>query len=371
MEVQEVLHMIGGEGDHSYAINSAIQRRAISKAKPVVKDTIVDLYSTTFPKSLGIADLGCSSGPNTLLVISEIIDTIHETCTQLSRPSPEFLVFLNDLPGNDFNTTLKSLPSFYEKLRCEKGDEFGPCFIAAVAGSFYGRLFPTTSLHFIHSSFSLHWLSQVPQGLETEMGTPLNKGNIYMAKTSPPPVFKAYSDQFQRDFSTFLRARSEELIPGGRMVLTLIGRESPDPSSRDCCDLWELLAQALNGMVALGLVDEAKVDSFDLPYYTPYSEELKAVIQKEGSFDLDRLEIIEVNGDDNDDDYENFVFDKFRRGRNVAKCIRSVVEPMLASHFGDGLLDDLFERYRKNVTDYLMKENENYINLVVSMKKRE
>ncbi|KAK9286471.1 hypothetical protein L1049_014868 [Liquidambar formosana] len=35
-------------------------------------------------------------------------------------------IFLNDLPGNDFNTIFGSLPSFYEKVKKEKGVESGP-----------------------------------------------------------------------------------------------------------------------------------------------------------------------------------------------------------------------------------------------------
>ncbi|CDP16806.1 unnamed protein product [Coffea canephora] len=66
-------------------------------------------------------------------------------------------------------------------------------------------------MHFIHSSYSLHWLSQVPRGLVTEEGLPLNKGNIYIGKTSPKSVHDAYLDQFERDFTNFLSARADEI----------------------------------------------------------------------------------------------------------------------------------------------------------------
>ena len=137
----------------------------ISKVKPTLEGSVIEVctnYCAVFPECLRIADFGCSSGPNTLSVVYEIIDTIDATCRCLSKKPPVFQVFLNDLPGNDFNTIFQSLlPSFYKWLEKAKGLEFGPCFVAATPGSFYGRLFPNNSMHFIHSSYSLHWLHQV------------------------------------------------------------------------------------------------------------------------------------------------------------------------------------------------------------------
>ncbi|RDX60590.1 Salicylate carboxymethyltransferase, partial [Mucuna pruriens] len=83
----------------------------------------------------------------------------------------------------------------------------------------------------------------VPEGVEN------NKGNIYISSTSPSNVVRAYYDQFQRDFSVFLKCRAEELVEGGRMVLTFLGRGSDDPFSRDGCYIWELIATTLNDMV--------------------------------------------------------------------------------------------------------------------------
>lgn len=73
----------------------------------------------------------------------------------------EFEVALNDLFENDLNTIFKWLAPFYDKLKEEKGGKFVPCFISGVAGSFYGRLFRSKSLHFVHSSYCLHWTSRV------------------------------------------------------------------------------------------------------------------------------------------------------------------------------------------------------------------
>ena len=88
----------------------------MTKGKSIVEDTVLDLYCTTFPKSLNIADLGFSTGPYALLMITEIKDAINERCRELSCCLPELNVFLNDLPGNDFNTIFKSLPFFFIRL---------------------------------------------------------------------------------------------------------------------------------------------------------------------------------------------------------------------------------------------------------------
>ncbi|KAL6346244.1 hypothetical protein AAG906_033040 [Vitis piasezkii] len=156
---------------------------------------------------------------------------------------------------------------------------------------------------------------QAPAGLEK------NKGHIYIANGSPPTIIEAYTNQFQRDFSLFLGLRSEEIKPGGCMVITIIGRNMEDPSSGDCSDLWELLAKSLLDMLA-----EADLNSFNLPIYHPSEGEVRTMVQEEGSFDLDKLETFEASWDPFDESY------KYRGAQNVANCIRIVTntEPTLA-----------------------------------------
>ncbi|XP_061943803.1 probable methyltransferase TCM_000331 [Populus nigra] len=367
MVVERVLCMNPGDGETSYAKNSFFQKAVLSKARPILEDTIKDMFSTALPTCFKLADLGCSSGPNTLLFVSEIMDVVYELCQQQNCKLPEFQMFLNDLPGNDFNTVFKSLPFFCEKLGEEKGDLYGQhCFISGVPGSFYHRLFPSKSLHFFHSSCSLHWLSKVPEGISN------NKGNIYMAKASPPNVFKAYLEQFQKDFSLFLRLRSEEIIQGGRVVFTFISRSTDDPRSNDCCLIWELLAKSLLDLAAKGLVLEADIDTFNLPFYHPYEGEVREIIEMEGSFDINKLETFAINWDANDDiNNNNFVFDKDQCGRNVANIIRAAAEPMLVSHFGDDIMDELFKRYAEYVGEHLCVEKTKHIKIVLTMTKKE
>ncbi|XP_039159298.1 salicylate carboxymethyltransferase-like isoform X1 [Eucalyptus grandis] len=372
MEVMQVLHMNGGMGESSYANNSLLQRKVLLTTKPIMEAAVTALFSTaaaTFPASLAIADLGCSSGPNTLFAVSEIINIMSNLCKATKQELPEIQVFLNDLPGNDFNTIFSSfLPRFQEKLSEQMKSKNGAwatlsCFFNGVPGSFYGRLFPRESLRLIHSSYSLHWLSQVPRGLEG------NKGNIYMSRSSPPSVLRAYYEQFQRDFSTFLECRGQELVVGGLMLLTLQGRRSDDSSSKECCYIWELLAIALNEMVSeQGLIEEEKVDSFNVPMYTPSPKEVRGEVQKQGSFSIDCLEVSEVNWSVLDTNFNpNVVLED--GGYNMAKCMRAVAEPLLIEHFGEEIIDEVFKRYRAQLVDAMSKEKTAFVNIIILLKK--
>ncbi|KAF4383300.1 hypothetical protein F8388_009331 [Cannabis sativa] len=379
MEVFQVLHMNGGVGEKSYANNSLVQKKVISMTKPITEEAIINHYiSGKFSTTLAIADLGCSSGPNSLFVVTELIKSVHKICKKLNLESPEFQLYLNDLTSNDFNAIFETLPSFQENLRTQMGPNFGPCFVMGVPGSFYGRLFPPNTLHFVHSSYSLQWLSKVPEGVENN-----NKGNIYLASTSPPSVVKAYKEQFQRDFSVFLKCRSKELVDGGSMVLTILGRQNQDPTSKDGCYIWELMAMALNQMVSEGVIDERKVESFNIPQYTPCPSELREEVEKEGSFKVNKVEVSQIpwsattNNNNNDTAFYTNEYDEEdpndinnkNNGYCVAKCMRAVAEPLLVSHFGEAIIDQVFRTYTQILVHRMSKENTHFFNVIISLTK--
>ncbi|CAL1353217.1 unnamed protein product [Linum trigynum] len=366
-EVAEVLHMNSGTGGTSYATNSLLQQTVIRMTRPITEEAIRKLHtSMSFPAKLAVADLGCSSGPNALFVVSDLIKFVGRLCDEQAHCKyPEFHVFLNDLPGNDFNTIFRSVQSFQERLNSEYS-----VFINGVPGSFYGRLFPADSLHFVHSSYSLHWLSRVP-----EQVVEANKGNIHMARSSPEGVLVAYYRQFQSDFGSFLKCRAVELVAGGRMVLTYLGRRSEERDSREAGYIWELLSIALNQMASQGIIDQEKLDSFNIPQYMPSPTEVEAEVKRQGSFAIDRLEVSDVswavcNGELSGTDECNM---ENGAGYNVANCIRAVAEPLLVSHFGAGgveVIDEVFRRYAAIVSERMANEKTEFVNVIASLSKK-
>ncbi|XP_047306497.1 probable jasmonic acid carboxyl methyltransferase 2 [Impatiens glandulifera] len=338
--------------------------KVMNKALPIMKDIIKDMFLNQTPfemiETFRFADLGCASGPNTLLFVSEIIDTVYKLSNQINNKIPEILVVLNDLHKNDFNNIFIVLPSFYEQLKEKYGYEFSQkCLFSGVPASFYERIFPRKSLHFVHSSYSIHWISQVPENLD-------NKGHIYMEKTCHPNVFNVYKKQFYKDFSSFLTHRSHEILPKGRMVLTLIGRNmlDHDPSENDIWCIYELLAQSLLDAVSQGLIKQSEVDSFNLPVYHPYKDEVMTIIEEENSFYLEKLQDFDCEWDPDDKLY------KKGSGEYLTNCIRSISEPMLVSHFGELDLDYVFERYKEHAANNLKSNKTNYINLIICLCKK-
>uniref|UniRef100_A0A0D3BK10 Uncharacterized protein n=1 Tax=Brassica oleracea var. oleracea TaxID=109376 RepID=A0A0D3BK10_BRAOL len=263
MDLQREFHMTGGVGKTSYARNSSFQKKAYDRAKDIIVKTLQQLYKETRPKSLGIADLGCSSGPNTLSTIRDIIKAV--------------IVAHHPFPG-----------------------------------SFYGRLFPENTIHFIYASFSLHWLSK---------------------------------------------------IPPGRMVLIILGREGPEHVGRGNSFLWELLAEAIADLVSQGEIEEEKLDSYELHFYAPSAAEIEGEVNKEGSFELEKLDMLEVDMEWGNEDGISY-------GKAVAKTIRAVQESMLASHFGEEILDKLFDTYGRIIDEEVAKEDIKHITFFVVLRRK-
>lgn len=182
--------------------------------------------------------------------------------------------------------------------------------------------------------------------------------------------------------------------------MTFLGRKKQHPAIGDLSLLWGLLAEALNSMASevilflllhlpfpvpicrplpthggvhrstQGVIVEDKVDSFNLPFYGPSMQEVTSVIHDEGLFDLDQAQMLESNWDPFDDSEDDLVFDNVANGKNVARYIRAVIEPLIAHQFGDAILDELFLRYADNVSKHCLKAKTKFTILVIGLKRK-
>lgn len=191
-----------------------MQRGVVEGSKGVIFETIPEKLDINLPKTFRVADFGCSTGPNTLFAMKNIIEAVmlkYQSSSTQSKTTPEFLVFFNDHVDNDFNTLFNTLPPSR------------PYFAVGVPGSFHCQLLPKGSLHVAHSSYSLQWLSRVPPEVTDDKGSPArNKGKIYCAGNEKE-VTKAYFGQFKADIDGFLKGRAQELVEGGLVVVQIPG----------------------------------------------------------------------------------------------------------------------------------------------------
>lgn len=116
-------------------------------------------------------------------------------------------------------------------------------------------------------------------------------------------------------------------------------------------------------------MDKEKLDSFNLPCYTPSLKEVQELIHKTKLFYIEHARLFELNWDPQDDLDSDVVLDCASSGENVAKCIRAVLEPLIIDHFGEDIIEELFAIYASNVEKHLGKAKAKYPIITVSLKK--
>ncbi|KAJ1377721.1 SAM dependent carboxyl methyltransferase [Sesbania bispinosa] len=253
----------------------------------------------------------------------------NSTFQGLVSQIPELLVFFNDQVTNDFNTLFKNLTPNRKY------------FAVGVPGSFHGRLFPRKTLHFVHSSSSLCWLSTVPKEITDRRSSAWNNGRIHLTN-APKEVADAYATQYRTDLETFLHARAQELVDNGLMVLQI-------PAASDVIldsdvnpnKVFELVGSCLMDMTKEGLVSEEKVDSFNVPFLYSPVKNVKAILEKNDCFSIEWMETKDIKD----------IF-AIPSAQIFVSTYRAALEELIEKHFGGGIVDELFDRYNEKVKEF-------------------
>ncbi|KAH6827668.1 hypothetical protein C2S53_015866 [Perilla frutescens var. hirtella] len=344
--------MNAGDGPHSYVQNSSYQRGSLDVAKPIIEEEIskqVDMKHVG-DSAFCIADFGCSTGHNSFPAMQIIIEAIKKK--QQSPKIPEFCVYFNDVISNDFNTLFSSLPAH----------NMVAYHAAGVPGDFHRRLLPPSSIHFAYSSWSLHWLSKVPEAVASRDSPAWNEGQI-LYSGERKEVCDAYLEQFGKDMESFLESRAVEIVGGGLMALLIPGvppswnhqTEYSIPSNIN------FLGSCLVDMAKKGRLSKAKIDSFNIPYYFTTPNQLKAILQRSQTFSIQRMEILNNPG-------------KYtlRSVEARAAYYRAVHEGLFTHYFGSDIIDELFDLYKKKLAAsplFLDPNNDKSIMILVVLKR--
>ncbi|XP_015691881.2 indole-3-acetate O-methyltransferase 1 [Oryza brachyantha] len=292
------------------------------------------------------------------------------------RDVPEFQVFFSDLPSNDFNTLFQLLPpllapaagSLEECLVAGEGSTATtrPYLAAGVPGTFYGRLFPGGSINVFTSTFSLHWLSQVPDEVSDSTSAAYNGGRVFVHRATEATA-AAYKRQFQADLARFLQSRARELKRGGAMFLACLGRTSADPADQGGAGLLfgTHFQDPWGDLVREGVVEREKRDSFNIPVYAPSLQEFRDMVRAHGAFAIDRLELVKGGSPlvvDRPDDAAEV-------GRAMANSCKAVAGVLVDAHIGERRGAVLFERLERRAARHARElvEKVHFFHVVCSL----
>ena len=119
-----------------------------------------------------------------------------------------------------------------------------------------------------------------------------------------------------------------------------------------------------------GLIEEAKLDSFNIPTYEHTIEEIRHLIKEEESLFLQRLEVFTVPRDEGVSECGDDVFlDGNIRAEFIATYTRAAMEPLLSAKFEAQVIDELFIRFQKKLVQIMKVEKFETANLMISLTK--
>ncbi|KAG6541307.1 hypothetical protein Mapa_017360 [Marchantia paleacea] len=293
MTVRKILTMAGGDGEVSYAKNSGMQQSINSSAYAILSACIRELNLPAVDRGpFVITDMGCSSGPNAIKIVSDVVKMVKKEYHVQGHDGPEIQAYFNDLPSNDFNVLFQQLDS-----------ESRQFYYAGVPGSFYGRVFPRNSLNLVLSTNTLHWTSQIPPAITDPNSAAYNKDRVWV-HGSNSHVIQAYKQQGHDDMKKFLDARGEELIAGGLLfcIFGCTGEETGDsheiylrPFSEDDqhkrVSVMRILEYVWDDLISEGILTEKQRAACNLPMYKFTKGELEEILMSyEDTFQIKVLD---------------------------------------------------------------------------------
>jgi len=330
-----------GEGKATEGMGRAGYYDAHSEYQRSVADTgaaLIDrcVAATPLPEageSYVVADYGCSTGANSIKMVSRAIVAVRER-----RPGIPAAALHNDVPTNDFNqlfVNLVATPGSYLELD-------PPVLPLASAASFFQTAAPAGSIRLGTSFSAAHWLSSQPEVVVPQ--------GFYFSE-AVGGARDALGRQAAQDWTTFLRARHAELAPGGRLLVQMVG--TTDAGEVTARRLLHAMAEVGEAMASEGIVDRAALDRYILPVYARTVVEAEHPLHDDAAlaagFTIDEIRVDAVPNPyleawQNDGDNAAYA-------KNYAAFVRGFTESNLRLHLFaatgpdvDTLMDDYFAR---------------------------
>lgn len=111
------------------------------------------------------------------------------------------------------------------------------------------------------------------------------------------------------------------------------------------------------------MIKEEKLDNFNFPYYGPSKEDIQSVVKNEGSFEIESVNTMAHHvAHEIEDNWERAVF--------IGKFMRSFSESLISRHFGDEVLNSLYQKFTQLTFEYLANgELAEHYSIIILLKK--
>lgn len=275
------------KGDGFYDQHSQVQEQFILSSQDLLEAAAREV---PLPRDspVGLADLGCSEGKNSLMLMRKLCHMVRQ------RSQQPLVVTHNDLPANNWNGFFRNLTPYGPNIWAQ-----------ANATSFFQPVVAPNSLHIACCYSSVHWLSRVPT-------VPSPAGVLFALME--PESRKLLADQAAQDWEAFLRARAQELISGGRLVLVSGGNKNGDVAG---LKMYALLDQILR---------QLEHPAFTMPIYYRSEEEIREPLERCG-FQLEHFRIQHLTTPFAEQLQQDGDRQKYARG--TTGFVRAWMEPLL------------------------------------------
>jgi hypothetical protein len=234
-------------GDGAYERHSDHQVRDARSHAAMIAAAAERIVADDAKGSLVLADYGCAQGGVSNALMRVAIERIRRT-----YPDVPISVIHNDVLANDWATLLKNLRDADGYLSVPGG----PITPLISATSFYKPVTPRGLVDLGTSFAAIQWLG--------EPG-PVNSGSALYFDQLEGTLRTDMARQAHADWTRFLELRADELAPGGRMVIDMMGMGEDGAAAGH--DAWRHVRSIAEELVAEGLLEQERLDGYVIPVY--------------------------------------------------------------------------------------------------------
>lgn len=260
-------------GNSDYDKHSAAQTRdALSQA-----DLVMAAAGQVVPQpakgAVVLVDYGSAQGGVSVALMKAAIEQVRR-----HAPDVPISVVHNDVLSNDWATLFEHIGRLDGYLAVPGG----PITPLASAASFYQPVLPAGLVDVGLSFAAIQWLDDpVVDGTGTA---------LYFDQLGPDDR-AAMASAAHADWSRFLELRADELAPGGRLVLDMMGVGDDGVAAGH--DSWQLVRTIAEELVEEKALDRSRLDAYVMPIYERTLDEARRPFDGEVGrrLELERLEL--------------------------------------------------------------------------------